>query len=29
MACDEADLGPGEFAEKISNQQKLQERVRV
>jgi len=29
MACDEADLGPGEFAEKISNQHKLQERVRV
>lgn len=27
MACDEAELGPEEFAERILGQQKLQEQV--
>lgn len=27
MACDEAELGPDEFSEKISAQQKLQDQV--
>ena len=29
MACDEAELGEEEFAEKMKNQQKLQEQVNV
>jgi hypothetical protein len=27
MACDEAELGPDEFTERIHSQQKLQEQV--
>lgn len=29
MACDEAQLGPDEFAERMSSQEKLQEQVPI